>query len=311
MSTNSTQQTLPGYRSPTELIRARYSCRTYQPRLLSENLRQELDNYAANLKVGPFGNPARFSLVAATQDNLRLLKNLGTYGFIQNASGFFVGTIRSGERNLEDFGYLMELLILYATSLDLGTCWLGGTFTKSSFAEAVQATDEETVPAVASVGYPAHQPRRIERFIRRSAGADRRLAWNRLFYRDEFDLPLTREAAGDFAVPLEMVRLAPSASNKQPWRIIHDNGDWHFYLQRTPGYRESFLVKHFTICDMQRLDMGIAMCHFEISAQELGLQGHWEHRHPGLQVPDALTEYLVSWVENSQSQSAGYQEKVI
>ena len=38
---------------------------------------------------------------------------------------------------MEDFGYLMERVILYATALGLGTCWLGGTLTKSSFAEKI------------------------------------------------------------------------------------------------------------------------------------------------------------------------------
>jgi len=36
-----------------------------------------------------------------------------------------------GDKNLEDFGYLMEEAILFATGLGLGTCWLGGSFTKS------------------------------------------------------------------------------------------------------------------------------------------------------------------------------------
>ena len=35
---------------------------------------------------------------------------------------------------------------------------------------------------------------------------------------------------------LEMVRRGPSASNKQPWRVVRAGERWHLYLQRTRGY---------------------------------------------------------------------------
>lgn len=33
-------------------------------------------------------------------------------------------------------------------------------------------------------------------------------------------MPLEKEEAGNYEAALEMVRIAPSASNKQPWRIL-------------------------------------------------------------------------------------------
>ena len=55
------------------------------------------------------------------------------------------------------------------------------------------------------------------------------------------------------------------------------------------------MMRLLRIPDMQRLDMGIAMSHFELTADELGLQGKWEVREPVIARPDALTEYTVSW----------------
>lgn len=101
---------------------------------------------------------------------------------------------------------------------------------------------------------------------------------------------------GDYAIPLEMARLAPSASNKQPWRVVKDGSRWHFYLQRTSGYQERRLVKFSTVADLQRIDMGIAMCHFDLSARELGLQGHWKVDEPKIDKPDELTDYIASWL---------------
>jgi hypothetical protein len=44
------------------------------------------------------------------------------------------------------------------------------------------------------------------------------------------------------------------------------------------------------------LDLGIAMCHFELTARELGLLGKWISTEPAITKPDELTEYTVSWV---------------
>jgi hypothetical protein len=91
-----------------------------------------------------------------------------------------------------------------------------------------------------------------------------------------------------------MVRLGPSASNRQPWRIIRDGNDWHFYLRRTPGYgeRNTSLLK---LADLQRVDMGIAMCHFELTARELGLSGEWKHVKQLIEKPDEQIEYIITW----------------
>jgi hypothetical protein len=280
----------------TELIKMRFSCRSYLELPIKEGTRRRLDDYTSSVKTGPFGSQLRYELVAATEYDRKALKNLGTYGFIKGATGFIVGAMQKDEMNLEDFGYSMEYIILYATDMGLGTCWLGGTFTKSSFAKKVSAKKGELIPAVTSVGYIANKPRMVERLIRRGANADRRLRWEQLFFDAEFNVPLRREMAGDYEIPLEMLRLAPSASNKQPWRVVKNEDNWHFYLKRTSRYRESRFRRLFTVADLQRIDMGIAMSHFELTAGELGLRGRWEFNQPSIVKPDGEIEYSASWM---------------
>ena len=285
------------FRQPiAEIITQRFSCRTYRPDPIEAATRQRLTEAAASLQSGPFGAATRFRLVAATEADRRSLKGLGTYGFIRGAAGFFLGAVGPGERNLEDFGYRMEEMILFATDLGLGTCWLGGTFTKSSFAARMDLQADEVMPAVVSVGYIAERRSLVERVVRRSAKADRRRPWEHLFFEGRFGAPLSRQAAGAYALPLEMVRLGPSASNKQPWRIVRRGAAWHFYLQRTPGYLQG-LDRRFVVADLQRVDMGIALCHFEWTAREAGLSGQWVLDEPDLDKPDEQTEYTASWVE--------------
>ena len=256
-----------------------------------------LKELSQSLKIGPLGSRCRFELVTASEDDPKALRSLGTYGFIKGATGYIVGAVKEGSQNLEDFGYLLEMIVLTATDLGLGTCWLGGTFSKSSFAKRINAEAYELVPGVISVGYIAKKPRRIETILKRNKNTDRRKKWEEIFFEDNFDRPLSVEKSGDFLPVLKMVRLAPSASNRQPWRVVKRDGSWHFYLQRTPGYRESPLVRLTTVADLQRIDMGIAMSHFDLTAQELGLGGGWRVSEPMLNLPDEHTEYTISWGE--------------
>ena len=278
-----------------EVIRQRFSCRVYGAQPIEAGLQRQLHDFMEPLRSGPLGAPARFELVAATEQDPQPLRGLGTYGFIKGATGFLVGAVGPAGKNLEDYGYLLEAIVLRATDLGLGTCWLGGTFTKSSFAEKISARPDELLPAVISVGHIEDIEAAREGMIRRRVRADQRLAWASLFFDQGFGAALTPEAAEGYATPLEMVRLAPSASNKQPWRVIRAGGLWHFYLQRTPGYRHSLLSNLVKTDDLQRVDLGIAMCHFELAAREAGLAGRWQVSDPALAVPDELTEYAVSW----------------
>ncbi len=281
----------------TELVKARFSCRTYLERPLEPEVRQHLADFAASTKSGPLGTQARFELVAASAIDRQALKGLGTYGFIQGATGFIIGATKDAENGLEDFGFLMECIILFATDLGLGTCWLGGSFTKSSFAAKIRASNAELVPAVAAVGYSASHRSVVDRITRFIASSHRRFPWEQIFFDGDFGVPLLREAAGDYEAPLEMVRLGPSAYNRQPWRILKRADAWHFYLQRPKGYRERRASRiSWGVADMQRLDMGIAMCHFELSAKELGLEGKWVVAEPGIRTLGELTLYTVSWM---------------
>jgi len=104
------------------------------------------------LPDAPFGTHPRFKLIASTEADTKFLRGLGTYGFIKNPSAFIIGAISPAPFDLEDFGYVMEAIVLQATRLELGTCWLGGTFTKSRFAKKMNLTPAESIPAVISKG---------------------------------------------------------------------------------------------------------------------------------------------------------------
>jgi hypothetical protein len=148
---------------------------------------------------------------------------------------------------------------------------------------------------VISLGYPADEQAWLDRVSRIYVGADRRLAWSSLFFEDTFDQPLGPSQAEIFKEPLELVRLGPSASNKQPWRILHRDDQWHFYIQRSTSYSRPVIRSLLGFSDLQRIDLGIAMAHFDLGAREQGLNGSWSHSDPGIADEGRNLEYNVSW----------------
>lgn len=278
-----------------DLIRKRTSVRTYLPTLIDDEKRNKLNKFIETFTVGPFGGKARFKLIAAKENKSEELRNLGTYGFIKGATGYIISAIKDESKNLEDLGYQMERLILYATDLGLGTCWLGGTFTKSSFAAKMNLISDELIPAVTAIGIPSPKRRRTVKLTRKKANSDRRIDWEQLFFDETFGNPLKRSPAEKFNLPLEMLRIAPSASNHQPWRIVRKQNLFHLYMHRSPGYNDRRINRWFTNADMQRIDMGIAMCHFELTAMELGLPGEWVKQAPEIELPEGEIKYLTTW----------------
>jgi len=277
------------------LIERRHSCRLYTGEPLDAQERTALHEFLGGQRRGPLGSEIRIHLLAQTQEDPYCLRGLGTYGFIKGATAFMAGAVRSSPYDLEDYGYVMEHAVFVATDLGLGTCWLGGTFTKSKFARRIHLAPDEAMPAIVAVGYEAPRDRKG---LTKSHGPKgrNRLPMEKLFFWESFGKPLVG-CPSPYAKILEAVRWAPSASNKQPWRVVVAEEGFHLYLQRTKGYgKDSLIFKLLGLADLQRVDMGIAMCHLELSAKELGFRGRWvreESRGPS--IPGERAEYVISW----------------
>jgi len=136
------------------IIRRRKSIKSYLDNPVEENKKETLNKFFYENVAGPFGTKSRFIFITAATQDKDALKGLITYGMIRNPMGFIIGTVENKPYNLEDFGYLMEKNILLATDLGLGTCWLGGTFSGSRFAQKIALQNNEVLPAVTPVVTP-------------------------------------------------------------------------------------------------------------------------------------------------------------
>ena len=261
-------------------IKERRSVRNFDGRSLDENTKAQLMDYAKSIQ-NPFGIPVEFKYLEAKRDGLNCPVVSGT--------DLYVGAKIQNTANANvAFGYTFEEFILYAQSLGLGTVWLGGTMNRDAYEKAMALEEGEMMPCATPVGYVANKMSVREIMMRKAIKADERKPFEEVFFEGNFNQPLTKEKAGEFAEPLEMVRLAPSAVNKQPWRVVVVGKDAHFYLQRRKG---STNASHEGKLDIQKVDLGIALCHFALTAKENGLDVNFVQEEPGIKM-DFEGEYI-------------------
>lgn len=275
----------------SEIIKERKSVRTYKQNDIDEEKIVKIEAFMNNLQ-GPFNEKVRFKIINSNEP----LKGekIGTYGIIKGANMFIAVAYENGDMALEEVGYKMEKLILYITSLELGTCWIGGTFNKSEFSKAMDLNSNEILPIVTPIGKSEEKKRFIERAMKFFAKSKKRKDWCELFFLRDFSIPLTPVInLGYFKDILENVRLAPSALNKQPWRIVKDSNKFHFYIN-SPKIKNDELT-----FDIHRIDIGIAMCHFDLTCKEFGLEGRFIKDNPEIENVPKNTDYIITWVLES------------
>lgn len=237
----------------------------------------------------PYGTKPIISLTRvdsqAKSDGLKL----GTYGVIKGESAFLVAQCDSDDKSIVDTGFVIEHIILGLCDMGIGSCWLGGTFKRKNFLDLEGLHEDLIIPAVVPIGFPKERTRFVDGMMRRMAGSDKRKEWEELFFDNDLNTPLMRASAGMWVDALDMVRFAPSASNKQPWRISldHEAQKAHLFLQRTPRYAGN----QFGF-NMQMLDMGIALCHLVLTLESQNHTVVLEFDQPDIEIPDDYYSYI-------------------
>ena len=264
-----------------EVIRKRRSVRSYDGKEITENHEQLIQAYLSNPEylTGIFGNTIRIYLNKAEG---RKSEKIGTYGIVKNAPAYLVTVSKTSKEALLDCGYVFEKLVLYLESIGLNTCWIGGTFNRDAIRVVDGLGNDEMIPIISPVGYGAHKSSLIDKTFRRMAKSDQRSNFDNMFFAGDFNRRIEEDSTREI---LQYVRLAPSASNQQPWRIVMgEDGKTHFYIERTPNYGRKLPY------DIQMVDIGIAIAHYEMM---VGPLTH-EVRNPGIAIKNEMTSYVVS-----------------
>ena len=236
-----------------EAIEKRISVRAYEDRPIEQGVFDQLEAYIAKLNAesglhfqlyGPRGEGQDAITMSATMFSGRV----HCYAALPAPDDPISG---------EKVGYYGEKLVLYATSLDLGSCWVASTYDKDT--TRVEVAPGERVWDVVPLGYiPQKTPlkqrtirstfrarnKKPEQFVQSAMPYDKLPAW--------------------FRRAIDLVRMGPSAINGQP--VVFTYGEDESVSASLPKVERP----------VQYNDLGIAKLHFQIAAASHGVQGTWE-----------------------------------
>lgn len=254
-----------------EAIFRRVSTRSFDGAALGPDdarmLREMLDRTMGSIEP-PFRNAVRLALAAGNGNGDGKPEGMGTMGLISGASAYLAAAAARAPGALEDIGYLMEDAVLEATRLGYDSCWIGGVFSRDKAARAAEAGRGDLVPCVVAIGKAGSKRSAADILVTGAARSRSRKPLESIVYRiPEGNLgePWTTVARA--------VQAAPSASNKQPWRLVRAGtpGVWVVFLDEDRLYNSALGTVR-----LQNIDIGIAMRHFSAAAGELGLPGAWK-----------------------------------
>lgn len=219
-----------------EAIKNRTSRRTFEKKELMDSEIQQINLYIQNL------NKSSGLSIELLKDGSDAFSNVTkSYGMFTNIKSLILMKGDSKDSNLkEKVGYFGEDLILYLTTMGIGTCWVGGTFDK----DKIKLEDKEQLICVIVLG-KVKQPTLKEKLIRTAISKKRKTIKERLVS-DTDDLPSW------LINGIEAVRLAPSAKNTQKPMFEYKEGN--LFANVSDDY------------EFDLVDLGIAKKHFEIAA---------------------------------------------
>lgn len=188
-----------------EAIDERKSRRLYIAKPIEASILSELLNHITTYNAES-GLSIRF-----VEDGSAAFKSFRkSYGLFSGVRSLLVLAGPKNDAQLkEKVGYYGEMLVLQATMLGLGSCWVGGTFDSKS--PIFQLTDEEALVCVIPVGYVETLSFKEKMVHQMVAGKSKSIDQ---LLRTDSKLP------DNFLEGLKAVQKAPSAANRQPVRFV-------------------------------------------------------------------------------------------
>lgn len=215
-------------------IPLRHSVRRYKDTPLPADI---IDSLRA--KVAELNSEGDLS-ISLVLDEPKAFRGVLSYGKFYGVRNYFIISGRKSPTLDERAGYYGQLLVLYAQTLGLNTCWVGLSYHKVSGTYTLE--DDEKIVCYIAVGYGedqghAHKTKTIEELSNAGPATP---AW----FRDA----------------VEAARLAPTAVNQQKFYLRYIAPATPY---STPVVRAE---RRFSLIGYTRIDLGIAKANFAIAA---------------------------------------------
>ena len=216
-----------------EAISKRKSIRKYDPTPLDEEILAEISEYLKNIK--PLFPDIKTEMRIYEQEEVKTLLPIKAPHYMLLFSEVIEGYLTNA-------GYMLQQLDLFLSSNGIGSCYLGMA---KPTKEVKKSTEFEYVMMIAfgDTAEPLYREN-ISEFTRNS-------------------LPQVSSNADNDNI-LEAARLAPSATNSQPWFFTGNSDIINVYCAKHNA------IKAIVYEKLNKLDMGIALCHIAVAAKHFG-----------------------------------------
>ncbi len=272
-----------------DMMRVRRSCRSFQTRRMSAADRVELMEsvrvHVQEPTIGP--TPVRLEYIAASL----------TVWPTVNATEFLVAIVPKeyNRTSVIDVGRCLQKVVMDATRMGLGTCWIGPGADHASILQHLGDRfdpDQEQIICVCAVGYKSSY---IPLFLRVfNAQFKRRLPLSELVFADStFEHPadVTVDPFTQFGRTFEICQWAPSSYNGQTTRcVVTSSGD---EVPRVDFYTTTSSQYYAPVA------LGIWSANWGMGCEALGIDGEFMILTPP-HVPNTLPRYDLSWVPNQR-----------
>jgi nitroreductase len=161
-----------------DVISARKSVRGYVDKPVEED---KLSKILEAARLAPSWANKQCCRYVVVKDKAKIQELSGRFGWLKQAPVIIVACADpkdSGDRNgmnyyLVDVGISMQQLVLAATDLELGTCWIGA-FDEAKVKKVLQVPENIKVVAMTPLGYSADKEGIGSKLIKTAIGSGKR-----------------------------------------------------------------------------------------------------------------------------------------
>ena len=277
-----------------DLMRSRYSCRSFQSRNLTAEHHAELMETVQfhsqqNQQLGK--QPVRFEYIPAA---LTVWPVVGAHEFLVAIA------LREYNRlSVIDVGRSLQKIVLHATRMGLATCWIGPGADQKSIIQHLDGKfdpKKDHVICVCAIGYESMYKPLLIRVAQKVQ--HKRLPLSELFFTDpSFKTPLDTESKpySDYGRCYEVCQWSPSSYNGQTTRCAA-------VTEQVEGQEK---LTRFDFCAATRsryyaaVALGIWCANWETGSEALNKRGHFAVLSSEERTSEAgpeLPRYDVSWI---------------
>ncbi|HEX3013249.1 MAG TPA: nitroreductase family protein [Methanobacterium sp.] len=213
----------------------RKSIRNYDLTPLDDSILAEISEYLPSLNPMYNDIKTELKIVSPAYVKRRMMKKAPHYIAI-------FSEVKEGY--LTNIGFMLQQADLFFSANGIGSCWQGIP------APTKELLNSSNLKFVIFIAFG--KPKDPESLHRNSVSEFKRKSL----------MEITDITGADEL--LETARIAPSATNSQPWFFTGNAGMIHAYSVK-PGFIKRFMVKKYV-----PIDVGIAICHLQIAAEHSG-----------------------------------------